>query len=68
MANYSFENWYKQQINSNGIWVGDGVLDQFVFNINKKSRDLSKEIDNEFGFIINRGRATFVKLLDNSEE
>lgn len=68
LANYSFENWYKQQINSNGIWVGDGVLDQFVFNISKKSRDLSKEIDNEFGFIINRGRATFVKLLDNSEE
>lgn len=68
LANYSFETWYKQQISNNGIWVGDGVLDQYVFNITKKTKDLNKEINSDFGFIINRGKAVFTKLIDNSEE
>ncbi len=67
-ASYSHEDWYKRQVNGSGIWVGDGVTDQYAFPITKRIKDLSADVDNEYGFVINRGKATLVKLINDSEE
>ena len=68
IANYSHENWYKKQVNGSGIWVGDGVTDQYSFAITKRTKDLFIDVNSEFGYVINRGKATLVKLLNDSEE
>ena len=68
ITKYSFEDWYKQQINGEGIWIGDGIGDQFVFNITKRNRDLNRDIDNKYGFVVDRGKPYLTKLLGESEE
>ena len=68
VSDYSFEKWYKSQINNTGIWVGDGIVDQYIFNITKRTKDIRKEIENDCGFFINKGKPTLIKLLDESED
>ena len=68
VSDYSFEKWYKSQTNNTGIWVGDGVVDQYIFNITKRTKDIRKEIENDYGFFINKGKPTLIKLLDESED
>ena len=68
VSKYSFEDWYKQQLNGDGIWVGDGVNGQFTLNISKRNRDMNREIDNRYGFVVEHGKASFIKLLGEGEE
>jgi S-DNA-T family DNA segregation ATPase FtsK/SpoIIIE len=68
ISRYSTDDWYKEKCNGNGIWIGDGILDQFVFNISKRTKDMSTDINNEYGFVINKGKANLVKLLHESED
>ncbi|MGN0461441.1 MAG: hypothetical protein ACI4HZ_03265, partial [Ruminococcus sp.] len=68
VSKYSFEDWYKQQVNGDGLWVGDGVGDQFIFNISKRNKDMNRDIDNKFGFFIEHGKASFSKLLYEGED
>lgn len=61
---FTVENWYKTHVNpANGIWVGNGIGSQFRFTINKKPAEFSAELDNNFGFAINRSTAVLIKLL-----
>lgn len=68
VSDYSFEKWYKSQVAGSGVWVGDGVIDQYIFNITKRTKDVRKEIESDFGFLVSRGKPTLIKLLDESEE
>ena len=68
VSSYSFEDWYKQKCNGNGVWIGDGIVDQFTLSVSKRTKDMNKELDNKYGFVVNNGKATFVKLLNESEE
>lgn len=68
---YSFNvnSWYKKQITgTDGIWIGDGVTDQYVIKISKMSRDYYEEIGNKYGYIISKGKASLVKLLTSDRE
>lgn len=66
ITSYSYEKWYKNHITGmNGIWIGNGVTDQYQFNINRSSRDLRKQIPIDYGFVINKSNATKCKLLNN---
>lgn len=71
LNSYSYEAWFKQQLNgTDGVWVGDGVADQYLLKINKLTSDLYEEIGNEYGYLINRSRPSLIKLLSpkDSEE
>ncbi len=68
VSDYFSSNWFKEQVNNSGLWIGDGVVDQYVFGITKRIRDMNKEISNEYGFLINRGKPRLLKLIDESEE
>lgn len=68
ISSYSYENWYKEQVNGSGIWVGEGTLDQYSFTITKRIKELSMDVGSEYGYIINRGKANLVKLIDDSED
>lgn len=65
---YSYESWYKQHMeNSDGLWIGDGVVDQYTFKINKITSDLYEEVENDFGYAISKGKPSLVKILSDRE-
>ena len=62
-----YEEWYRSSaVNNCGIWLGNGITDQFVIKLTKTTRDLYEEIGNNFGYLIDNGSPILVKLLDES--
>ena len=68
-SSYNYEEWFKRQITgADGIWIGDGVADQYMLKVNKVTNELYEEIGDEYGYVLNRNRPTLVKLLSSIEE
>ena len=66
---YSYDTWYKRQITgADGLWIGDGVADQYMLKLNKITSDLYDENGNEYGYVIVRNRPTLIKLLSPKTE
>ena len=62
----SFEPWYKSNVDlSEGIWLGNGLGDQFTLKVTTNSRILREEIEPGFGYIIRKGKATLIKLMSD---
>lgn len=61
--------WYRRHISgSEGIWVGDGITDQYVLKIGKLTSSLYSEIPPHFGYLVKRGKPTLVKLIVGSQD
>jgi len=68
IAGYSFEKWYKQHITqSDGIWVGSGFADQYVIKANKLTGEMREDVEEDFGFVLTRGKVSKIKLLCSEE-
>ncbi|MBR5278283.1 MAG: type VII secretion protein EssC [Clostridia bacterium] len=66
---YNYEAWYKRTITgSDGIWIGDGIADQYVLKLNKITRELYDENGNNYGYLVYRNRPNLIKLLSNNAE
>ena len=66
---YSAENWYQNQCKGNGIWVGQGLLDQMRLQINRRQEaSANKEVDESFGFYVEKGRHRMMKLVTKDYE
>ena len=64
-----FEARIKNKLAQNeGVWIGDGVVDQYLLKINKITSDLYEEIGGESGYQISRGRPKSIKMLSNGED
>lgn len=62
---FEFETWYKECVNTNyGIWVGNGINDQFSIKINQKIPEMKELIPNNFCFVITRGKAEYIKYVE----
>ena len=61
----SGQQWYREQCIGNGIWVGDGVADQFELRISKPTNELHVELGNTFGVLIHKGKYQIIKLLQS---
>ena len=67
----SLKSWYKKYCAmGNGIWVGDGVTDQYQLKITKTTSEMYKDIGSKFGYVINSGKYQICKLVqpENEEE
>lgn len=63
---YSFEAWYKKHITgSEGIWIGDGLAEQYVLKANKITSEMYEEIGDSFGYALSRGKPSLVKLISD---
>lgn len=61
---FEIEAWYKSCVNpSNGIWIGNGLNDQFTIKITQKIPELKEEIPDYFAFVITRGKPTYIKYI-----
>ena len=69
ISSVSFEKWYKTKVSpSDGIWVGNGITEQYQMKANKTTAEMHDDITAEFGFSLIRGRAVKVKLLNERTE
>lgn len=60
-----YDDWYRNTVNNNrGIWVGDGIANQFAIKLTKTTKELYEEVGNRFGYIIERGIPVLIKLLE----
>ncbi|MEG2813592.1 MAG: hypothetical protein RSA79_03230, partial [Oscillospiraceae bacterium] len=61
---YNCDQWYKNHVKgADGIWIGDGFVDQYVLKSTKVTNKLYDEIGDEFGYNLNKGRLILTKLL-----
>ena len=61
---YTYEAWYKRHINgSEGIWIGDGVTEQYLMKTAKISRDMYEEVEEGYGYVFAKKQPSLVKLL-----
>lgn len=66
---YNYENWFKRHVpGSEGLWIGEGVTDQYLLKINKVTTDLYEEIGGEYGYVIRRNKPVLIKLLSSRKE
>lgn len=66
---FSYEQWFKNLISgTDGVWVGDGVADQYVFKINKITSELYDELEPDYGYAVIRNKPIRIKLLMGSTE
>lgn len=62
----TFEPWYKSSVDlSEGIWLGNGIGNQFTLKVTTAARVLRAEVDPGFGYIIRKGKASLIKLMSD---
>lgn len=60
----AYDPWYKESIDdSQGIWLGNGISDQYTIKLLSTPRELREEIPEGFGYVVKNGKATLVKLV-----
>ncbi|WP_242874828.1 MULTISPECIES: type VII secretion protein EssC [Clostridium] len=60
---YSIQNWYKCLALNDGIWIGDGIGNQYQLKISNVNKDMYKSIGDDFGYVISKGKPKLAKLL-----
>jgi S-DNA-T family DNA segregation ATPase FtsK/SpoIIIE len=62
----NFEPWYKSNVDmSEGIWLGNGIGNQFTLKVTTNSRVLRAEVAPSFGYVIKKGKASLIKLMSD---
>ncbi|MBQ4260132.1 MAG: type VII secretion protein EssC [Lachnospiraceae bacterium] len=66
---HNYETWYKRQLSgTDGMWLSDGITDQYVLKLNKVTSDLYAEVEASYGYVVARNRPTLAKLLTSGTE
>lgn len=66
---YSYEEWYKRHIlGTEGLWIGDGIADQYLLKVNKVTSELYEEIGDDYGYLLVKSRPLLIKLLTSKNE
>lgn len=65
----SYEAWFKKFIaNDMGIFVGRGINNSTIYNLETSFMELKAPIPSNYGYCINKGIAVKVKLLGSEED
>lgn len=68
LKNHEYDEWYKNFVTKdNGIWVGNGVDSQYLINIISDRKQIVNNCGRSFGYSINQGIATLIKLIEMKE-
>ncbi len=64
-----YEAWYSlANDNSNGIWIGNGIADQFTLKLGKTPKEIRDEIGSHFGYSVIKQNPTLIKLIEEDGE
>ena len=65
IKNIEYESFYRENVQAaNAIWIGSGITEQFTIKCSTYNKETRSQIQNEFGYNINKGTATLIKMLD----
>jgi len=63
-----YDDWYRNTVTNNrGLWIGDGIANQFAIKLTKTTKELYEEIGNRFGYVVERGVPSLIKLLEEGK-
>lgn len=66
ISGLAYEGWIKSKIAATqGIYVGNGLTDQYVLQPTKSSNEFYQEIGPAFGWVLARGKTRLVKLIQS---
>lgn len=66
---YVYDSWYKCHITGgDGLWIGDGVADQYLLKLSKITSELYEEIGVEYGYLLTRNKYSLLKLLSSATD
>ena len=68
MKEYTYEGWYKDITNSNVIWVGDGISEQYLLAVRALNKDIEENCEKLYGYIGIKNKTVMFKLLGMKEE
>jgi len=69
ISSIAYESWFKNCVSTvDGIWVGNGIRDQYTFNIASATQEMRTNVEFGFGFALQKGKAINVKLLCSETE
>lgn len=69
LKNHEYDEWYKNFVTKdNGIWVGNGIDNQYLITITSERRLIVNNCGDSFGYAINQGIATLIKLIEMKEK
>ena len=69
LKNHEYDEWYKNYIaKEDGIWVGNGIEDQYLISISSEERRLANNCGNSFGYVVKKETPYLVKLLEMKEK
>lgn len=61
-----YETWFKEGFNaSDGIWIGDGINDQFTLKVSVRTDEVRETVEDEFCFVLVRGKPVLVKYVSD---
>ena len=64
LKNHEYDDWYKEYITKDsGIWVGNGISDQYLIRLNSSNRNLVNNCGESFGYLVKQEEAVLVKLI-----
>ena len=62
---YEYEDFYRNCVQPiYAIWLGSGITDQYTIKSSTYTKETRSQIENDFGYNVDRGNATLIKLLD----
>lgn len=69
ISSVSFEKWYKANVSpSDGIWIGNGITEQYQMKANKTTSEMHEDISPAFGYSLIKGKCVKLKLLSSKAE
>ncbi len=68
LKNHEYDDWYKAYITKDsGIWVGNGISDQYLIRLNSSNRNLVNNCGESFGYIVKQEEGMLIKLIGMKE-
>ena len=65
LKNYEYDEFYRENVQPiYGIWIGSGITEQFTIKSSTYTKETRSQIENNFGYNVDKGTATLIKLLD----
>lgn len=61
-----YESWFKENFaSSEGIWIGDGIEDQFTVKVSVRTDEVRQSVSDDFCFVLKRGKPVLVKYVSD---
>ena len=64
VLNHEYDEWYKEYVSGDtGIWIGNGISDQYLINVNTANKEVINSCGDSFGYVIKQEEPYLIKLL-----